>query len=159
MRKLGILAAILFLLTGKAEAAVLNLYPGQNVSFGEGVLISLGAPAAIAIDPFSGAVQRTNLTLIATPALGSFVVEGSPLLPMILTISASTPACDTTYVNPCLGTPSVTLTNNFAGYITGNYCPKRPKCQDTVNVGGTLSYPAGAEGRWTMTVLIVVNYQ
>lgn len=159
MRKLGLSALLVFLLTQEAQGAPIFLYPGQNVDFGEALLNNALLQGAVTINPFTGAVARSNVTLITPAVGGTFVMEGNDLLPVILTVTAGALACDATYVTPCTGTPTITVNHNSPGYITGNFCPKRPKCQDTVTVGGTFTYPANAQGRWTTTITIIANYQ
>jgi hypothetical protein len=67
--------------------------------------------------------------------------------------------CDATYLGACVGTPTITATHDFPGQISPNNCQPAPQCEDVINIGGTFSFPAGSEGRWTTTINIIANYQ
>lgn len=142
-----------------ASAAPLFMYPQQDLVYGEAAIYVPGTPGYIDVDAATGAVATQNAAVLVAPTRGAVIIEGNELVPIVFSAVAGAPACDVTYINPCLGAPSFTVTHTFGGEITGNYCPKRPKCQDTLYFGGRFAFTGIEEGRWTTTITITANYQ
>lgn len=157
--KKGLAIAWLLVFCAEAQAAPLFLRPIQDLSFGELAIYTPGAPGFVDINAVSGAVVIQNGASLIAPAIGSFIVEGDAGAPIVLTMLAGSPVCDITYMNPCVGTPAISVTHTFAGQISGTFCPQKKKCQDTVTVGGRFEFAGIEEGRWSSTITITANYQ
>lgn len=160
MKKAALIAVLATLVCARpAQAVPIFVTPRQDLSFGEALLNDAFLAGSITISAANGAVQTQNVTLIAPASAGLFDLEGNALQPIVLTVVAGPPACDLTYINPCVGTPTLTVSHNSAGYISNTNCTRRFRCIDTVRVGGTMTFSGAFEGRWTSVVTITANYQ
>lgn len=108
-----------------------------------------------------GSEVTSNATQFGAYSRGEFTISGRSGLNVSLSMVDSPLTCDLTYLNPCIGTPTLAyLTETFTvtGQISNANCTG-VRCTDTVFIGGRIGFAGNEAGRWAGDILVTANYQ
>jgi hypothetical protein len=129
-----------------------------NLDFGELVIQTAGSPGHFHIDPDTNEGSPSNAAQVGTYTRGSVDITGRASINVVFDVTQGGFVCDTTYLDPCVGTPTLAVQHTFTGQISTADCTGI-RCTDTVYVGGELSFSGTEEGRWNNELTITANYE